>query len=143
MDIEFKSRLLDNNWPKLSALYLDAGMGYKSEERLARVFGNSEFQSFLYIEGQLVGAARAFTDGGDCAVLCDVSVLKVYQSNGLGRKIITHLMSKIPSHERIMLFCTPGLEKYYEEFGFGKMTTGMCMFKDQEDAISSGYIVSA
>ena len=26
---------------------------------------------------------------------------------------------------------------------FGKMTTGMCMFKDQKDAISAGYIVSA
>ena len=54
-------------------------------------------------------------------------------------------MSQIPPHERVMLFCTPGLEQYYEEFefGFGKMTTGMCMFKDQKDAISSGYIVSA
>jgi len=143
MDVEFKNKLSNNNWSELSALYLDAGLGKKSEERLIRVFGNSEYQSFLYIEGQLVGAARAFTDGGDCAVVCDVSVLSIYQSKGLGRKIITHLMSQIPSHERVMLFCTPGLEEYYEEFGFGKMTTGMCMFKNQKDAISSGYIVSA
>lgn len=143
MEIEFKNNLPNESWSELSALYLDAGLGFKSEERLARVFGNSEFQSFLYIEGQLVGAARAFTDGGDCAVVCDVSILKAYQSKGLGKKIITHLMSQIPPHERVMLFCTPGLEKYYEEFGFGKMTTGMCMFKDQKDAILSGYIVSA
>ncbi len=143
MDIEFKNRLPNNNWSELSALYLNAGMGHKTEERLARVFDNSQFQSFLIIDGQLAGVARAFTDGGDCAVVCDVCVLKVYQSKGLGRKIITHLMSQIPPHERIMLFCTPGLEKYYEKFGFGKMTTGMCMFKDQKDAISAGYIVSA
>lgn len=143
MDLEFKNKLSCDNWSALSALYLDAGMGHKTEERLARVFSNSEFQSFLYIDDQLVGAARAFTDGGDCAVICDVCILKAYQSNGLGRKIITHLMSQIPPHERVMLFCTPGLEKYYEKFGFGKMTTGMCMFKDQKSAISSGYIVSA
>ncbi len=140
MDIKFNNKLENNNWSELSALYLDAGMGLKTEERLARVFGNSEFQSFLYIKDQLIGAARAFTDGGDCAVVCDVSILKAYQSQGLGKKITSHLMSQIPPHERIMLFCTPGLEPYYEEFGFGKMTTGMCMFKNQQDAISAGYI---
>ncbi len=108
MELEFKNRLSNNNWSELAALYLDAGMGHKAESRLSRVFGNSEYQSFLYIEGQLIGAARAFTDGGDCAMVCDVSILKAYQSKGLG---------------------------------FGKMTTGMCMFKDHAGAISAGYIV--
>ena len=143
MNIEYITKLINNDWSELSALYKDAGLGHKTVERLECVFGNSEYQTFLYIEGQLVGAARAFTDGGDCAIVCDVSILKVYQSRGLGKKLVRHLMSQIPPHERVMLFCTPGLEQYYEEFGFGKMTTGMCMFKDQKDAISSGYIVSA
>jgi len=143
VQVEYRTKLHENDWGVLATLYAEAGMGEKSEERLNRVFSNSQFQSFLYIEDKLVGVARAFSDGGDCAVVCDVSISPVYQGKGLGRSLMKHLMSLIPPHERIMLFCTAGLETYYEEFGFGKMTTGMCIFKNQANAIKTGYIVPA
>ena len=120
--------------------YIEAGFQGKTVPRLQKVFGRSDYQSYAYSGDRLVGVARAFSDGGDCAVICDVGVIEEYQGKGIGRAIIAHLLGQIPPHERLMLFATKGLEKFYQSYGFGLMTTGMCRFNDQAAALESGLI---
>ncbi|MEM7406971.1 MAG: GNAT family N-acetyltransferase [Pseudomonadota bacterium] len=142
MQIHYEAGLRDDAWAELSRLYDRAGFVGKTESRLKRVFGHSQYQSYAYDGDTLVAVGRAFSDGGDCAVVCDVAVTPNLQGKGIGKGLVKHLLDQIPPHERIMLFATLGIESLYEQFGFGVMTTGMCRFKDQLQAIRSGLIVS-
>ncbi len=138
--IRYVKTLPDQDWEALSGLYERTGFSKKSIARLKNVFGNSQYQVFAYQNNVLIGAARAFTDGGDCAVICDVSVSEELQGKGIGKEMTARLLEMIGPHERVMLFSTLGKEGFYKQFGFGLMTTGMCLFKNQKGAIEVGYI---
>ena len=128
------------NWEDLSKMYLNSEMGEKSPEKLRMVFENSQHCYYAFDGDRLIGAARAFSDGNDCVVVCDVGVLTELQGKGVGKLLMNEMMKDIAKYERKMLFATVGKEGFYEKFGFGMMTTGMCIFKDQNVAIENGYI---
>jgi ribosomal protein S18 acetylase RimI-like enzyme len=135
MQLEWIQYSNNIDWKELSALYKIAPLGDKSPENLKLVFENSLYKIFVYEKSKLVGVGRALADGMDCSYICDVAVHPDYQGMGLGKSIVSKLVSLSKGHKKILLYSVPGKEKFYAKFGFKKMKTAMAIFENQEQAI--------
>ena len=73
-----------------------------------------------------IGMARTITDGGYFVLLVDVIVLPEYQKTGIGRELMTRLMTGINENINenetvcVSLMAATGKEEFYEKFGFTK-----------------------
>jgi ribosomal protein S18 acetylase RimI-like enzyme len=128
------------DWNELSALYRAAPLGNKNPEGLRTAFMNSMFKCFVYEDGRLVGVGRALADGTDCAYICDVALLPSHQGLGLGRQIVSTLVSMSAGHKKIILYSVPGKEAFYRKLGFKRMSTAMAIFENQDLALERGYL---
>jgi ribosomal protein S18 acetylase RimI-like enzyme len=128
------------DWNELAVLYRVAPLGNKTPDGLRTAFTNSMFKCFVYEEGRLVGVGRALADGVDCSYICDVALLPSHQGLGLGKQIVSNLVSLSSGHKKIILYSVPGREPFYKRFGFKRMTTAMALFKNQRDALEQGYV---
>ena len=128
------------NWDELAELFTAAPLGKRNPGVLKVAFSNSMFVCFALEKGRLVGVGRVLADGTDCAYICDIAVLPSYQGTGIGRAILTNLVDRSRNHNKLILYSVPGKEPFYEKAGFRRMNTAMAVFKDQGQAIASGYI---
>lgn len=128
------------DWAELSELYRVAPLGDKHPNDLEVAFSNSMYKCFAMDGGRLLGAGRAVADGVDCSYLCDIAVHPDFQGRGLGRDITRKLMELSKGHKKIILYATPGKERFYERLGFRRMCTAMAIFKDQDRAIRTGLV---
>lgn len=91
---------------------------------------NSLYKIVAVDKGQPVGMARVVGDGGYVYFICDVIVHPKYQSRGLGRKIIEHVLewleSQVDEGETIMvnLMSAMNKEEFYGKLGFHKRPFG-------------------
>jgi len=128
------------SWHELSRLYELAPLGKKrAPEQLALVFNNSLLKVFAFDGDRLIGAGRALSDGVWRAAIFDVAVLPEYQGNGIGSRIIRHLVQSADV-DVVMLYAAPGKEAFYEQFGFRKMKTAMAIMSNPEDRKARGFI---
>ena len=130
----------DLDWQALSDLYRAAPLGDKPPALLQTVYGNSLYKSFVYDNGNLVGAGRVLADGVDCAYLCDIALLPSHQGQGLGQAIVQRLLDFSRGHKKIILYAVPGKEKFYKKLGFKRMSTALAIFADQDAALRQGYV---
>ena len=138
------SHSIDNlDWDELSALYHAAPLGNKNPASLKIAFTNSMFRCFVYDDGKLVGVGRALADGTDCSYICDVALLPTHQGLGLGKQIVSKLVSMSAGHKKILLYAVPGKEPFYKKLGFKRMTTAMAIFEEQDLAFERGYLDEA
>jgi len=88
---------------------------------------------------KLVGFGRLIGDGGLYIYIHDLMVSPDFQGRGIGRHIMKMLMSKAfelaPAHcgAYIGLMIAPGLEAFYEGFGFKKLpdqSPAMCIWRN-------------
>lgn len=93
----------------------------------ARIALQNSLYTLIAMDGDLpVGMARVVGDGGYVYFICDVIVRPSYQSQGLGRKIIEHVLvwlkSQVDEGETIMvnLMSAMNKEAFYEKLGFHK-----------------------
>ncbi|MEK3975236.1 GNAT family N-acetyltransferase [Psychrobacillus sp. FSL K6-1267] len=80
---------------------------------------------------ELVGFARAITDGMYRAFIFDVIVKGSDRNRGLGFTLMNSLLenSLIQSVERIELYCPERLVSYYEQFGFSTDVNGSTLMR--------------
>ncbi len=80
---------------------------------------------------ELVGFARAITDGIYRAFIFDVIVKGSDRNRGLGFTLMNSLLenSLIQSVERIELYCPERLVSYYEQFGFSTDVNGSTLMR--------------
>ena len=128
------------DWAILAGVYEKAPLGTRDPLKLEAVFKNSEHKCFIFDQKKIIGAARAISDGFDCAVICDVAILPEYQGHNLGRMMLDHLMKKLEGHNKILLYAAPGKDGFYLKLGFRKMKTAMAIFSDQDKAFKGGFI---
>jgi len=140
MDIRWSFSDEVMNWHELSQLYRIAPLGDKPAEALSLVFTNSMFKCFAFDGDSLVGAGRALADGSDCSYICDVAVHPRYQSMGLGREIVSRLISLSLGHKKIILYANPGTERFYLKLGFKHMNTAMAIFENEAAALERGLV---
>ncbi|MBD7944545.1 GNAT family N-acetyltransferase [Psychrobacillus sp. Sa2BUA9] len=80
---------------------------------------------------ELVGFARAITDGMYRAFIFDVIVKGSDRNRGLGFTLMNSLLenSLIQRVERIELYCPERLVSYYEQFGFSTDVNGSTLMR--------------
>lgn len=66
----------------------------------------------------LVGFARALSDGHFAAYVEDVMVHEDYRRSGVGERILSLLLAEIGDVANVSLFCEPPVVGFYEASGF-------------------------
>ena len=67
---------------------------------------------------QLIGFARAVSDGHLRAYIEDVMVHPAYRQRGVSKLLLDHLLAALAGIETITLFCEADLVPLYERHGF-------------------------
>jgi GNAT superfamily N-acetyltransferase len=78
-----------------------------------RVVGAYDRQS-----GQLMGFARAVSDGLSVAYLADVFVIPAARGSGLGKAIVDHMIEEGPGRDLLWMLHTADAHGLYAQFGF-------------------------
>jgi Acetyltransferases len=126
------------NWDLVVDILQKAGMSYHPSEVHQRAFNNSHTVIFVFDEDLLVGFGRAISGGEYQAAVYDVAVLPVFQGRGIGKMIMQAIVKNTPNCN-LILYASPGKEKFYEKENFRKMKTGMALFVDEHKMKEKGF----
>lgn len=131
----------DVDWAALAAVYARAPLADRSPAETERAFRNSYICCFARVDGRLVGAARATSDGVFYATILDVAVDPGYQGAGIGRKIMEALLERLP-FQKVFLTTVPGKEGFYGKLGFLPQTNAMGLYAGplRDKAVAQGVL---
>ena len=108
----------------LETLYSEAGWIDLSEgdhgSFLSSVVINSALFAGVFDGSRLIGMGRALSDLCSDAYIQDVTVLKPYRNQGIGRRIVEFLVRELKKKgvDWIGLVAEPGTRSFYEDIGF-------------------------
>lgn len=113
----------------LSDLTEAVGWGRRSDEKWHEILTRSKYLYSLWSQDKLVGFGRILEDG-TMAMFYDIAVHPDYQGQGLGTRIMRHLLSKVADkgYASIGLFAwdkNPKNIEFYEQLGFKQVNFGM------------------
>jgi len=130
------------DWDVLADIYARARLAVRNAVEIKRAFANSYRCCFAWVDGQLVGAARATSDGVFYATVLDVAVEPGFQGAGIGRKMMHELLRRLPV-QKVYLTTVPGKEGFYEKLGFLHQTNAMGLFplSARDEALEIGVLV--
>ena len=112
---------------QVKRLYSEAGWWEPEDEQASSWIDRMVEGSFCfagaYAGDRLVGMARAISDGASDAYIQDVTVLRGYRRQGIGRRLITALIECLKEKKInwIGLVAEPGSEPLYERLGFAPL----------------------
>lgn len=95
-----------------------------SLEQTRLAMENTLFRVSVFKENEIVAMARVIGDQGLCYYIKDVIVRPEYQGQGLGRRLISELLTYINEHGvpgtqiAVELCAMPDKIPFYEKFGF-------------------------
>lgn len=101
----------------LQDLFRAAGLEGRVGEKILRAFKNSALVCFAMADGRLIGTCRAITDGEYHAFVYDVAVHPEYQGRGIGKELMTRLLSQVRVW-RVMLVADEKVQGFYRQVGF-------------------------
>jgi GNAT superfamily N-acetyltransferase len=127
------------DWGLLRDTLKEVEMGYCEPELHRCGFENSFAVVFVFDRGNMIGFGRAISDGAYQAAIYDVAVVPAYQGRGVGRLIVERLLTKI-SNCNVLLYSSPGKERFYSHLGFAPAKTAMALFRDPEKMRTRGMI---
>ena len=107
---------------ELEQLFRRARLGGRAGEKIRRAFVNSSIVCLAYDKKALVGASRAMTDGEYHGLIYDVAVLPEYQRQGIGRRMMHELLSRMPVW-RVMLVADGDVQGFYRGLASSSMQT--------------------
>ncbi|MEX1030699.1 MAG: GNAT family N-acetyltransferase [Paenibacillaceae bacterium] len=82
---------------------------------------NSDVVISAWVDGKMIGVARALTDFSYCCYLSDLAVDKNYQQHGVGRELVEQVRAKIGDECALILLSAPGAIDYYPRLGFDRV----------------------
>ncbi|NWF60671.1 MAG: GNAT family N-acetyltransferase [Fischerella sp.] len=109
----------------------------RSVEDLGIAIANSDPVITIWDGQQLIGFARATSDGIYRATIWDVVIHPDYRGNGLGNKLVETVLSHphIQRVERVYLMTTHQ-QQFYEKIGFQKNSTTTMVLYNQSNLAS-------
>lgn len=118
---------------QLDSLFSSIGWTPKGVKKWKEVLRKSSYVCSVWDKSLLVGFGRVVEDGAMC-MFYDVLVRPDYQGRGIGSRIMNYLVSNIKDkkYTSIGLFAWKYNLKsirFYEKFGFKKVSTGMELVK--------------
>jgi N-acetylglutamate synthase-like GNAT family acetyltransferase len=115
----------------------------RRDEELAIAIANSEPVISAWDGQQMIGFARATSDGIYRATIWDVVIHPTYQGAGLGRKLVQTVLShpKMSRVERIYLMTTHQ-QQFYERIGFEQNTSTTMLLHNRPWIESNPRLIS-
>jgi GNAT superfamily N-acetyltransferase len=106
----------------------------RSIERVKDSIENSICFGLYNSENDMLGFARVVTDKVVFAYLMDLFVFEEYQGNGLGKKLVKHIIEHPDLQVRLWLLATASAHGLYKKLGFsGLDDPSRYMFKRDEN----------
>jgi ribosomal protein S18 acetylase RimI-like enzyme len=105
------------NWTELIKLFKAANLAAREGDKIRRAFENSTVVCFATRNTQLIGAARALSDGEYHATIYDVIVAPEFQRQGMGALLMKALLARLPVW-RILLVADGDASRFYQRLGF-------------------------
>jgi len=112
---QFDSQGVD--WQRLLQLFKITNMGGREGDKVRRAFEKSNMVCFAKDRAQLIAAGRALTDGEYHATIYDLVVDPNYQRHGIGTRLMTELLTRLPVW-RVLLVADPEVQPFYRRLGF-------------------------
>jgi ribosomal protein S18 acetylase RimI-like enzyme len=92
-------------------------LGGREGDKVRRAFEKSSVVCFAKDKLRLVAAGRAFTDGEYHATIYDVVVDPEYQRRGVGSRVMSELLERLPVW-RVLLVAGREVQPFYRRLGF-------------------------
>ncbi len=107
---------------QVAEVFKDSGIRrpYEDIDRIQRMISNSDIVLSAWVDGKMIGIARALTDFSYCCYLSDLAVVESYQQHGIGRELVRQLQAKLGDECALILLSAPGAIDYYPRLGFDK-----------------------
>ncbi len=103
---------------ELMMLYKEAGWWEERKEKDIEEMLKQNISIGVWIDDNLVGFARAVSDGRFRAYIEDVVIHNEFQKAGIGTKLVSKLLDELSHIDVISLFCGEGLISFYEKNNF-------------------------
>ena len=105
------------DWQRVLQLFKVTNMGGREGDKVRRAFEKSNVVCFAKDKLRLIAAVRALTDGEYHATIYDLVVDPNYQRQGIGTRIMTELLARLPVW-RVLLVADPQVQPFYQRLGF-------------------------
>jgi GNAT superfamily N-acetyltransferase len=126
------------DWRALCELLQRAALGERDVEITQRVYTGSYLCVFAYLEDQMVGSARAISDGVTSSAIYDVVVEPELHGQGIGTQIMEFMLERLPK-QSVMLVSVLRYQGFYRKLGFKRLVSAY-MRKASFDAwLEGGY----
>ena len=123
-DAELRSDLDGIDWPQLkSALAADRFDNGRSAEELQRSFANSFACVIAWLDGRVIGTARALSDGVCNAYVVDVWTHSAHRRRGIARAMMQQLLARLHG-QHVYLFSDDSAD-FYRRVGFSEQPVGL------------------
>ena len=129
-NIEYRQSCESITAQALQDLFRATDLGGRVGDKILRAFNNSGIVCFAFAEDRLIGACRAITDSEYHAFVYDVAVHPDYQGRGVGKSLMTQLLSQV-SVWRVMLVADEEVQGFYRRFGFAPYSDVMATIDPQ------------
>ena len=110
------------SYDEYKALRVAVGWDVTEVESTKTALSNALYTLVALDGDDVIGIGRVIGDGGLYYYIQDLIVHPHYQNKGIGKKLMSKLMGFIKSHAQtgsfVGLTAAPGLENYYNNFGF-------------------------
>ncbi len=142
MEIITDLRKCNIDWQQLGELLATAGLGERDPQVLQRVYQNSQFCYWGFIEGELIATAHAISDMTSVAYLADVAIHPRFQGQGYGQQLMDRVMQDLAPLGKVFIYSVPDKLAFYKRYGFHDLTTGMVYADGNalERLQNSGYV---
>jgi len=90
----------------------------RSRERVRTSIANSLCFGMYDADGNMLGFARVVTDQVVFAYLMDFFIFEEYRGQGLGTKLVEHILGQADLQVRLWFLATASAHGLYEKFGF-------------------------
>lgn len=123
-DITYKTDLKNVDWAQMkAAVHADDFDNGRTPAQLRLSFQNSYATVIAYAGDQIVGTARALSDGVCNAYIVDVWTLTAYRRRGIATQMMQHLFARLDG-QHVYLF-TDSAQSLYESLGFRVQEIGL------------------
>ena len=111
---------------ELAAVFRASGINRPVDDlpRLEKMLAHANLVIGAYLDGQLIGVARALTDFSYCCYLSDLAVAREFQHRGVGRALLQRVKQRVGEQSMLLLLSAPTAMEYYPKVGLEKVENG-------------------
>jgi GNAT superfamily N-acetyltransferase len=105
---------------QIAATFIAAGIRRPADDlpRIDSMFQHADIVISAWDADQLIGLCRALTDYSYCCYLSDLAVVRDYQRQGIGEKMVEILRNALGPQVSIILLASDEAMDYYPKLGF-------------------------